>query len=275
MQQNYTIYFSTYCGFLSLFLFFYTMNKLKYPLPLRSEKPRQNGLTMMMDKGLSIRQVEDFLGINAPFTDLVKLGFGTSLITSDVKDKVRCYQECNIKVFAGGTLFEAFAIRNQIEDYKFFLNKIGIGLVEISDGSMQIHHDKKCQWITEFTKDFEVISEVGSKDENVELSNEDWIICMQKELSAGSWKVIAEAREGGNVGICTENKKIKSDLIQQISSQINTSDIIWESPEKNQQVWFLQQFGNTVNLGNIAPHDVIPLECLRLGLRGDTFNLFL
>ena len=251
------------------------MKKILTKLPLRTSKPRKNGLTMMMDKGLGIRQAEDFLAANIEYTDIIKLGFGTSIITPNIARKIKLYQDNGMMVYAGGTLFEAFAIRKQLDDYKKYIKDIGLNMVEISDGSMHMKHDLKCEIISDFAKDFKVISEVGSKEENVNISSKNWITWMQNELAAGSWKVIAEAREGGNVGICDGDGGIKSELIDKITSQIDIEKILWEAPKKNQQIWFINKFGHNVNLGNIPPDGLIPLECLRLGLRGDTFNNYL
>ena len=251
------------------------MHTILKQLPQRSEKPREKGLTMMMDKGLSLRQAEDFLSSNREHTDIIKLGFGTSIITPNVADKIKLYQDNGMLVYAGGTLFEAFSIRNQLDDYKKYLNNIGLEMVEISDGSMHMEHETKCNIIQDFVKDFKVISEVGSKDASVEISSKNWIKWMQNELDAGSWKVIAEAREGGNVGICNDDGGIKSELIDEITKSIPSNKILWEAPKKDQQIYFIERFGANVNLGNIAPDVVIPLECLRLGLRGDTFHNFL
>jgi len=251
------------------------MKKILTQLPVRTSNPRENGLTMMMDKGLSFRQAEDFLASNIEHTDIIKLGFGTSIITPNVAKKIKLYQDNGMMVYAGGTLFEAFAIRKQLDDYKKYMEDIGLNMVEISDGSMCMKHDLKCEIISDFAKDFKVISEVGSKDASIEISSENWLKWMQNELSSGSWKVIAEAREGGNVGICNDDGGIKSELIDEITNKIASEKILWEAPNKNQQIWFINKFGANVNLGNISPDGVIPLECLRLGLRGDTFNLFL
>ena len=251
------------------------MKKILTQLPVRTSNPRENGLTMMMDKGLNFRQAEDFLESNIEHTDIIKLGFGTSIITPNVAKKIKLYQDNGMMVYAGGTLFEVFAIRKQLDDYKKHMEDIGLNMVEISDGSMQIEHDVKCEIISDFAKDFKVISEVGSKDASVEISSENWLKWMQNELSAGSWKVIAEAREGGNVGIYDGVGGIKSELIDEITNKISIDKILWESPNKNQQIWFINKFGANVNLGNISPDGVIPLECLRLGLRGDTFNNYL
>ena len=251
------------------------MKEILKQIPERSQRPREKGLTMMMDKGLSIREAENFLETCYEHTDIVKLGFGTSILTPNVADKIKLYKDNGMLVYPGGTLFEAFAIRNQLVDYKKYLNKIGLNMLEISDGSMFMDHELKCSYIQEFAKDFKVISEVGSKDASVEISSENWVKWMKNELEAGSWKVIAEAREGGNVGVFDGDGGIKSELIQEITQHISDSDILWEAPNKNQQIWFIEQFGVNVNLGNIAPNSVIPLECLRLGLRGDTFHTFL
>ena len=209
-------------------------------LPQRASKPRKNGLTMMMDKGLSIRQVENFIETAGELTDMVKFGFGTSIISPFLAEKIKLYQNANIDVYLGGTLFEAFIARDRFEDYQRMLHKYNINTVEVSDVSKLIPPYK-------------------------------WIELMQKELDAGSWKVIAEAREGGNVGIFRGSGEVRSDLIEEILTKIDNDQIIWESPQKTQQVWFIKLMGSNVNLGNIAFNEVIPLECLRLGLRGDTF----
>ena len=249
-------------------------SKLQF-LPERTTKPRESGINMVMDKGLSLRQSEDLIEVAADKVDLLKLGFGTSMVTPNLKEKVKLYRDAGIDVYCGGTLFEAFAIRNQLDDYKKYISDISLEMVEISDGSISMDHDRKCEIIADFSKSFRVISEVGSKDAKVEISSRNWIKWMQNELSSGSWKVIAEAREGGNIGICDSDGGVKSELIDDIVSQINQNEILWEAPQKNQQVWFINKFGANVNLGNIAPNEIIPLECLRLGLRSDTFNNFL
>jgi phosphosulfolactate synthase len=155
------------------------------------------------------------------------------------------------------------------------MDTLKLDMVEVSDGSMFIEHDKKCEYIQKLSSNYKVISEIGSKDESVTIKNSDWVKFMKKELDAGSWKVIAEAREGGNVGVFDKNGLVKNDLIKEITKQISVTEILWEAPQKQQQVWFINNFGANVNLGNISPNDIISLECLRLGLRGDTFNNYL
>ena len=244
-------------------------------IPDRSSKPRESGLTMVMDKGLSCRQAEDFLEVAADKTDIIKLGFGTSTVTPSLTRKLEIYQEANIPVYFGGTLFEAYVIRNQFDDYKRLLNKYNITHAEVSDGSMEISEDQKCEYISSLAKDYTVLSEVGSKDAEKIIPPYKWIAMMKAEIAAGAWKVIAEARESGTVGIFRNSGEIRSGLIEEILQHIPLDTILWEAPQKVQQVWFLTLYGHNVNLGNIAPHEIIPLETLRLGLRGDTFNHWL
>lgn len=248
--------------------------KLPY-LPERPSIPRQSGITMVMDKGLSIPQAEMMLESAADFVDIVKLGFGTSLICPNLKEKVALYRAAGKKVYFGGTLFEAFLVRDMLDDYYKYCDKFGADSIEVSDGSMEIPHGRKCEIIQEASKNFNVLSEVGSKEEGILISPAKWIKMMTNELEAGSWKVIAEARESGTVGIYRPNGSAHVVLINKILAKVKQEDILWEAPKKAQQVWFIKQFGANVNLGNIAPNETIPLESLRLGLRGDTFFTFL
>ena len=240
-------------------------------LPERTSQPRTNGLTMVMDKGLSLRQAEDLIEIGSELVDLLKLGFGTSLVTPNVAEKVKVYREAGFDVYCGGTLFEAFYVRNEVDKYLKFIDNLGITCLEVSDGSMVIPHDEKCELINKLSKNYKVLSEVGSKEEGILISPSKWIRMMSNELQAGSFKVIAEARESGNVGIYRPNGSAHVQLVKRILANVALEDILWEAPKKPQQVWFLKQFGANVNLGNIGPDDLIPLECLRMGLRGDTF----
>lgn len=252
-----------------------TLNFRLTHLPEREAKPRQKGLTMVMDKGISLRQAQDFVETSADFVDYVKLGFGTSLISKNVKEKVKLYKSAGIKVYVGGTLFEAFVIRNQFEDYIQYIREFGLDAAEVSDGSINLEHEKKCEYIHTLSKDFTVLSEVGSKEEGVIIHPARWINMMQNELNAGSSQVIAEARESGTVGIFHKNGSAHTMLINRIVNKVKLENIIWETPQKSQQVYFLKMFGSNVNVGNIGIDDVIPLETLRLGLRGDTFFSFL
>lgn len=240
-------------------------------IPERTPQPRQNGLTMMMDKGLSLAEAEQFVSSSAPYCDLVKFGFGSSMITRDLKKKIALYHEAGLKVYLGGTLFEAFVVRDMFDDYRKLLRDLGLQCAEVSDGSIFISHKRKCKYISLLAEDFTVLSEVGSKEEGILISPAKWVRMMSTELKAGSWKVIAEARESGNVGIYRPNGTAHTMLVNKILNKIKAEDILWESPQKPQQVWFIKLIGANVNLGNIAPNDVIALESLRLGLRGDTF----
>jgi phosphosulfolactate synthase len=251
------------------------MNYLLKNLPERTKKPRQSGFTMAMDKGLSIREAEDFMSIAADHIDIVKLGWGTSFVTPNVKDKLKVYTDAGLPCYFGGTLFEAFIIRDQFDDYRRVLDKYGLQYAEVSDGSIDLEHDKKLEYIRKLSEQVTVLSEVGSKDADKIIPPYKWIELMQKELDAGAWKVIGEAREGGNVGLFRSTGEVRSGLVQEILTKIPFEKIIWEAPQKAQQVWFIKLLGANVNLGNIAPNEVIPLETIRLGLRGDTFLHFL
>ncbi len=230
---------------------------------------------MTMDKGLSLRQVEDVIESSGHLIDVIKFGFGTSFVTNNLEDKLKMYKEAGIRPYLGGTLFEAFFARGRFDDYRRLLDKYDLDLAEVSDGSIIIQHDEKCEIIRQLAKNQTVLSEVGSKDSGIIVSPNKWIKMMSTELEAGSWKVIAEGRESGTVGIFRPNGTAHTLLINRIIARVNPDDILWEAPIKKQQVWFIKLFGHNVNLGNIAPHEVIPLECLRLGLRGDTFFDFL
>ncbi len=244
-------------------------------LPERTQKPRVHGLTMVMDKGLSIEEAKNLMSVAYPHIDILKLGFGTSFVTPNLKEKIEVYQSYDIPVYFGGTLFEAFLIRNQFDDYITLCKNYEISWMEVSDGSITIPHAEKCGYIEKLTKHGTVLSEVGSKDEANIFPPYKWIELMKAELNAGSTYVIAEAREAGNVGLYRGSGEVRQGLVQEILTQIPEEKIIWEAPQKSQQLYFLELLGCNANFGNIAPAEVIPLEAMRIGLRGDTFNLFL
>ena len=251
------------------------MNYNLTQIPLRTVKPRVEGLTMVMDKGLSKEEVKNFISVAGPHTDLVKLGFGTSMVTPNLKEKLKLYADAGIPVYLGGTLFEAFLIRNAFQEYLAMIKDFQLNYVEVSDGSITIPHSEKCGYIEKISKVSKVLSEVGSKDAAHIIPPYKWIELMRAELNAGSTYVIAEAREAGNVGIYRGSGEVREGLVQEILTQIPEEKIIWEAPQKAQQLYFLELIGCNVNLGNIAPGEVIPLEAMRIGLRGDTFNLYL
>lgn len=244
-------------------------------LPNRTAKPRKSGITMVMDKGLSLREAENLTEVAAEYIDYIKLGFGTSMFTPKLKEKIAIYKTAGIKVYLGGTLFEAFIIRNSYDDYLKILDQYCLDTVEISDGSMRIPHNEKCNYIQQISKHKMVLSEVGAKEAGVKMTTAQWINLIKKELAAGARYVIAEARESGTVGIYKSSGGAQTKLINTIAKEINPEQIMWETPLKSQQVWFIKHFGSNVNLGNIATNDIIPTETLRLGLRGDTFFTFL
>ena len=244
-------------------------------IPERNPKPRLHGITMVMDKGLCIEEAKNFMSGAHPHVDIVKLGFGTSFVTPNLKEKLEVYRSYDIPVYFGGTLFEAFLIRNQFEDYINVCKEFGISYMEVSDGSITITHAEKCGYIEKLTRYGTVLSEVGSKDAAHIIPPYKWIELMKAELLAGSTYVIAEAREAGNVGIYRGSGEVREGLVQEILTQIPEEKIIWEAPQKAQQLYFLELIGCNVNLGNIAPSEMIALEAMRIGLRGDTFHLFL
>jgi len=230
---------------------------------------------MVMDKGLSVEEAKNFMSASHPHVDIVKLGFGTSFVTPNLREKLEIYRSYEIPVYFGGTLFEAFLIRNQFDDYINTCRDFGISYMEVSDGSITIPHAEKCGYIEKLTKYGTVLSEVGSKDAAHIIPPYKWIELMKAELEAGAAYVIAEAREAGNVGIYRGSGEVREGLVQEILTQISGDKIIWEAPQKAQQLYFIELLGCNVNLGNISPTEVIPLEAMRIGLRGDTFNLYL
>lgn len=243
-------------------------------LPARSQKPRNSGITLVLDKGYSLRQTEDFCEVCSEYVDVVKLGWGTSYVTPNLEAKIDIFRNAGIPVYFGGTLFEAYVLRNQLSSYRRYLEKYDIDTLEVSNGTIWISDERKQEIIRELSKDFTVYSEVGSKNPNEIIPPYKWVNVIKAELEAGSEKVICEARESGTVGVFRPNGEIRSGLIEEITDQIPAEKLIFEAPQKQQQVWFIKKYGSNVNLGNIQPEEVIPLETLRLGLRGDTLMDF-
>ena len=215
------------------------------------------------------------MDVSHPHVDIVKLGFGTAVVTPRLEEKIALYKSHGMAVYFGGTLFEAYLVRNQVQDYIDTCRNFGIDYMEVSDGSIIVPHAEKCGYIEKLTRYGTVLSEVGSKDATHIIPPYKWIELMQAELEAGSSYVIAEAREAGNVGIYRGTGEVREGLVQEILTQIPSEKIIWEAPQKAQQLYFLELIGCNVNLGNIPPNEVIALEAMRIGLRGDTFHLYL
>lgn len=230
---------------------------------------------MVMDKGLSVNEAKNFLSVAHPHVDILKLGFGTSFVTPNLEEKLEVYRSYDLPIYFGGTLFEAFLIRNQFEDYLSVCKQFQISYMEVSDGSITIPHAEKCGYIEKLTKYGTVLSEVGSKDAEHIIPPYKWIELMSAELDAGATYVIAEAREAGNVGIYRGSGEVREGLVQEILTQIPGEKIIWEAPQKAQQLYFIELLGCNVNLGNISPSEMLALEAMRIGLRGDTFSLYL
>lgn len=239
-------------------------------LPRRPKKERQSGVTMVIDKGLGVKEIESFLESSADFVDLVKFGYATALISKDLEEKIALYKQAGIRPYFGGTLFEAFIVRGMFDDFRRFIGKYMVEMVEISDGNIQIPHEQKCDMIHELSQDMTVISEVGSKTSKRWFLPKDWVAMMNTELQAGSWKVICEAKESGTTGIFHKDHTANEALIKSIRMGLSVDKVIWETPHQDQQAWFIQHFGANVNLGNIATTDAVALESLRLGLRSET-----
>jgi phosphosulfolactate synthase len=231
---------------------------------------RDGGLTHVLDKGLGPRGWADVLEMAGEHIDIIKLGWGTSYVTNNLERKLEVLKEKPVVI--GGTFFEACYARDRLEEYKSWLHSLGIEHVEISDGTVEIPRERKLELIADFARDFIVLSEVGSKDSEVVFAPYQWVRWLKEEKEAGAWKVITEARESGSAGIFRKDGDMRTGLIDEIAHELDFHDIVWEAPTKSSQAWFVKHFGPEVNLGNIPPEEVIPLETLRLGLRGDTLK---
>jgi len=233
-------------------------------------EPRVGGLTHVIDKGLGPRGWEDVLETSGDYIDIVKLGWGTAYVTPNLRRKLDVLREKPVVI--GGTFFEVVYAKDRLDEYKQWLRDLGLTHVEISDGTVEIPRDRKLELIADFARDFTVLSEVGSKDSLVEYAADQWVQWLQEELDAGAWKVITEAREGGTAGIFDSSGGMRTELIGEIAMAVGPVNVVFEAPTKGAQAWFIKEFGPEVNLGNIPPEEVIPLETLRLGLRGDTLK---
>ena len=240
--------------------------------PNRTRRPRESGLTHVLDKGMSLAEVEGLLEVGASWVDLLKFGWGTSVVIENLDAKIDLCQKHGIDIYCGGSLFEVAVKRGKVDEYIAFLKDRGIGLIEISDGVIELPTAQKLGYIERFAKEFRVLSEVGSKDTNVVVAPSRWVRQIKGELDAGAWKVITEGRESGTVGLYRTSGEIRTGLIDEIESQIDPARLLFEAPQKAQQVWLIKHFGPNVNLGNIAPQEVISVETIRQGLRADTMT---
>jgi phosphosulfolactate synthase len=243
-------------------------------LPERTTKPRESGLTHVLDKGLSLEQARQFLEVSGEYVDIVKLGWGTAVVTPNVKEKIALYQSHDIPVSFGGTFFEVCLRQGKLDEFLALVDECGMTCIEISDGTIDMDEDYKLELIRELSTRYKVLSEVGSKDDSVVITPSKWVELIGREIEAGAWKVITEGRESGTVGIYRPNGDVKDGLLEEIKETFDTSKILFEAPVKKQQAWFIKQFGSNVNLGNIPPEEVISVETLRLGVRGDTLLTF-
>jgi phosphosulfolactate synthase len=241
-------------------------------VPARSPKPRTHGLTHVIDKGLNLREIEGLFDTAGEYVDVVKLGWGTSYVTGNLEKKIALYRSLDTPVVCGGTLFEAVIVRGKLDDYRRWLVENRFSHVEVSDGTIDLPRERKLELIAELAEDFVVMSEVGSKDSEVVYAPYQWVEWMREDLEAGAWKVITEGREEGTAGIYRRDGDMRTGLIDEIVHGIEVGDIVFEAPTKASQAWFVRKFGPEVNLGNIPPEEVIPLETLRLGLRAETLK---
>jgi phosphosulfolactate synthase len=241
-------------------------------VPARPSKPRTQGLTHVIDSGLSLQEIEGLFDTAGEYVDIVKLGWGTSYVTGNLKRKIALYRSLEVPVVCGGTLFEAAVARGKLDEYRSWLVENGLLHVEVSDGTIDLPRERKLELIAELANDFVVMSEVGSKDPEVIYAPYQWVEWMKEELDAGAWKVLTEGRETGTAGIFRPSGEMRVGLIDEIVHEIELGDIIFEAPTKNSQALFVSKFGPDVNLGNIPAQEVIPLETLRLGLRSDTLK---
>jgi len=239
-------------------------------LPERPGKPRETGITHVLDKGLGPSQVDDFIAMAAEYVDIVKLGWGTAVVTPNLGEKIDRYRAAGIPVCFGGTFFEAALRQNRLDDYVTLVKQYGLDCIEVSDGTIDIDEDEKLALVRKLAREFKVLSEVGSKDSSVVIPPNKWVELIERELDAGAWKVVTEGRESGTVGIYQSSGEVKAGLMDEIVQRIDPARLLFEAPNKKQQVWFVRKFGTNVNLGNIPPEEVISVETIRLGVRGDT-----
>jgi len=243
-------------------------------LPERTPKPRESGLTHVLDKGLSLEQARQFLDVSSQYVDIVKLGWGTAVVTPNVKEKIALYQSYDIPVSFGGTFFEVCLRQGKYDEFLALVDECEMTCVEVSDGTIDMDEEDKLGIIRDLSKRYKVLSEVGSKDDAVVITPSKWVELIGRELEAGAWKVITEGRESGTVGIYRPSGDVKDGLLEEIKETFDTSQLLFEAPVKKQQAWFIKYFGTNANLGNIPPEEVISVETLRLGVRGDTLLTF-
>jgi phosphosulfolactate synthase len=239
-------------------------------LPDRTPKPREQGITHLLDRGLAVVEIDSLIEVAGDYIDIVKLGWGTAIATGNLQAKLERYKHHGIPVVFGGTLTELAIAQGRLDRMVAWLHELGLEHIEVSDGTITIEHERKLEMIETLAKEFTVLSEVGSKDNTRIMAPFRWVEQIERELAAGAWKVIAEARESGTVGIFRHDGEVRMGLIDEIAHAVSPDKILFEAPQKDQQVWFIRRFGPDVNLGNISPEEVLSLETIRVGLRSDT-----
>ncbi len=239
-------------------------------LPERAQKPREEGITHVLDRGLSVADVDGLIEVAGDYIDLVKLGWGTAVATGNLDAKLARYREHGIPVMLGGTLTELAIAQDRLDALVKWLHDLELAHIEVSDGTITLEHERKLELIQRLSGEFTVLSEVGSKDDTRIMAPFRWVEQIESELEAGAWKVIAEARESGSVGIFRHDGEVRMGLIDEIVHAVAPDKILFEAPRKDQQVWFIRRLGADVNLGNIMPEEVLSLETMRIGLRSDT-----
>jgi len=239
-------------------------------LPDRTPKPREQGITHLLDRGLAVVEIDSLIEVAGDYIDIVKLGWGTAIATGNLQAKLERYKHHGIPVVLGGTLTELAIAQGRLDRMVAWLHELGLEHIEVSDGTITIEHERKLEMIETLAKEFTVLSEVGSKDNTRIMAPFRWVEQIERELAAGAWKVIAEARESGTVGIFRHDGEVRMGLIDEIAHAVSPDKILFEAPQKDQQVWFIRRFGPDVNLGNISPEEVLSLETIRVGLRSDT-----
>jgi phosphosulfolactate synthase len=239
-------------------------------LPQRTTKPRQNGITHVLDSGLSVAGVDGMVEVAGEYVDLVKLGWGTAVVTGNLEAKLARYKAAGIPAMFGGTLTELAIAQDRLDALVAWSHELGLEYIELSDGTINIDHDRKLELISTLAEEFTVLSEVGSKDDTRIMAPYRWVEQIESELEAGAWKVIAEARESGRTGIFRHDGEVRMGLIDEILHAVPAERVLFEAPLKDQQVWFVRRVGPDVNLGNISPEEALSLETIRVGLRADT-----
>ena len=241
--------------------------------PAREDKPRDTGLTCVIDAGLPMGLFADTIESFAPCVDYVKFGWGTGIITASLADKIQLLRQHQIEFWFGGTLFEISYLQGKLDKYVDWLKDYNAKYIELSDAMLDIPNKAKCSLIQDLSKEFKVLSEVGGKNPDNTMAPHHWVRQINAEIEAGVWKIIIEGREDGDAGIYRQNGEIRLDIMQKIQdSDIDSNRLIFEAPRKAQQIWFIRRLGNNANLANISMKDILNLETLRLGLRSDTIS---